>query len=159
MPIIIDPKKALERAQWLCSQSEKCVSDILLKFRQWGIGEDEGKKIINSLVKEGFIDESRYAMAFTREKVRFSKWGPKKIEMALKVKRIPDNLIQQALANIDLSASSDTLLDLISRKAKSVKYKDKYDFKSKLIRFGVSRGFGYGEVIDVVEKALANFDL
>jgi regulatory protein len=151
MPKPLTPKTALERAQWLCSQREKCISEIRLKLTQWQQSEDDSQKIIKSLVSEGFINETRYSLAFAREKARFNKWGPRKIEMALRAKRISDDDIQQALAEVEQFTSTESLTDLLTKKAKTIKHKDKYDLKTKLLRFALSRGFGYGEVLGVVE--------
>jgi regulatory protein len=151
MPKPLTPKTALERAQWLCSQREKCISEIRLKLTQWQQSEDDSQKIIKSLVSEGFINETRYSLAFAREKARFNKWGPRKIEMALRAKRISDDDIQQALAEVEQFTSTESLTDLLTKKAKTIKHKDKYDLKTKLLRFALSRGFAYGEVLGVVE--------
>lgn len=150
----MDLKKALDRAQWLCSQSEKCTFDIKKKLLQWNIDELDGKKIIDALLEDGFIDESRYATSFAREKARFNKWGPKKIEMALRAKRIADEHIAIALSESAEHSNDDTLRELLTTKAKTIKAKDNYDLKTKLIRFGISRGFEYGRVLEIVEKML-----
>jgi regulatory protein len=152
MPKPLTPKTALERAQWLCSQREKCISEIRLKLTQWQQSEDDSQKIIKSLESEGFINETRYSLAFAREKARFNKWGPRKIEMALRAKRISDDDIQQALAEVEQFTSTESLTDLLTKKAKTIKHKDKYDLKNKLLRFALSRGFAYGEVLGVVDK-------
>jgi regulatory protein len=148
----MDAKKALDRAQWLCSQSEKCTFDIKKKLLQWDVDEMEGEKIINALLEDEFIDESRYAISFAREKSRFNKWGPKKIEMALRAKRIADEHIAIALAESAEHSNDDMLRELLTSKAKTIKAKDSYDLKTKLIRFGMSRGFEYGRVLGIVEK-------
>ncbi|MDD3566986.1 MAG: regulatory protein RecX [Bacteroidales bacterium] len=148
----MDAKKALDRAQWLCSQSEKCTFDIKKKLLQWDVDEMEGEKIINALLEDEFIDESRYAISFAREKARFNKWGPKKIEMALRAKRIADEHIAIALAESAEHSNDDMLRELLTSKAKTIKAKDSYDLKTKLIRFGMSRGFEYGRVLGIVEK-------
>ncbi len=148
----MDAKKALDRAQWLCSQSEKCTFDIKKKLLQWDVDEMEGGKIINALLEDEFINESRYAISFAREKSRFNKWGPKKIEMALRAKRIADEHIAIALAESAEHSNDDMLRELLTSKAKTIKAKDSYDLKTKLIRFGMSRGFEYGRVLGIVEK-------
>lgn len=148
----MDTKKALDRAQWLCSQSEKSIFDIHKKLLQWGVDESEGKKIIGALLEEGFIDERRYATSFAREKARFNKWGPKKIELALRAKRIAEEHIAIALAESAEHSNDEMLRELLTSKAKTIKAKDSYDLKTKLIRFGMSRGFEYGRVLSMAEK-------
>lgn len=148
----MDTKKAFDRAQWLCSQSEKCIFDIEKKLQQWGVNESEGKKIIDALLEDEFIDESRYTLAFAREKARFNKWGPKKIEMALRAKRIGNEHIDNAIEEISEFTNNHKLHEILAAKAKTIKAKDSYDLKTKLIRFGISRGFEYGQVLGIAEK-------
>ncbi len=157
MPKPLDINTALDRAQWLCSQSERCVFDISQKLHQWGVDPNDSKRILDSLVADGFIDEARYAQSFAREKARFNRWGPKKIEMALRAKRIADEYIQQSMSAIQELTSTSILEELISKKAKFIKYKDSYDLKSKLLRFGISRGFEYAEVAKSVEKVVSDY--
>ncbi len=153
----LTPKTALNRAQWLCSQREKCVSEITLKLTQWGIIEDDSITIIKSLQKDDFINERRYALTFACDKARFNKWGPRKIEMSLRAKRINDDDIQNALSEVEQFTSTENLTDLLAKKAKSIKYKDLYDLKSKLLRFAISRGFDYGKVLGVIDEVIAEY--
>ena len=157
MPKPLDVNAALDRAQWLCSQSERCCFDISQKLHQWGIDPNDSKKILDSLVADGFIDEGRYAQSFAREKARCNRWGPRKIEMALRAKRIADEYIQQSLSAIQEHTSAAKLQELISKKAGSIKYKDTYDLKGKLLRFGISRGFEYTEVTRAVENVVSDY--
>lgn len=154
MSKILSPKTALDRAQWLCSQREKCLSEIKQKLTQWGISDMDSKSILNSLMKEGFIDENRFARTFALDKARFNKWGPRKIEMALRSKHISNDDIQQALSAIQEITSTENLSNILTRKAKTIKYKDKYDLKNKLLRFSLSRGFDYGESLKIIEEIL-----
>lgn len=128
--------------------------DIRIKLQQWGVEAGQIQVIIDSLVKDKFIDEARYANAFAREKARFNNWGPRKIGTALRAKRIPDEYVSTALSEIEQFVSADKLSELIAKKAQTISYKDNYDLKNKLLRFGVMRGFEYGEVLSVVEKLI-----
>jgi regulatory protein len=112
----LTPKTALNRAQWLCSQGEKCVYEIKLKLTQWGINEGDSTTIIKSLQKDDFINESRYALTFARDKARFNKWGPRKVEMSLRAKRIADDNIQNALLEIEQFTNAENLTELLTKK-------------------------------------------
>jgi regulatory protein len=153
----LSPETALNRAQWLCGQREKCVSEIKLKLSQWGINPEDGLAIIKSLENDGFIDETRYALTFARDKARFNKWGPRKIEMALRAKRIADDNIQNALLEIEQFTNIENLTELLTKKARTIKYKDKYDFKNKLLRFAISRGFDYAKIMEVIDGVIDEY--
>ena len=58
--------------------------------------DDAIDKIIDRLKAEKYIDEARYCRSFINDKLRFNKWGRKKIEFALKQKQIPLELISDA---------------------------------------------------------------
>lgn len=106
--------------------------------------------VMSRLTSDKFVDDTRYAAMFVRDKSRISKWGRVKIATALRAKGISADVIKDALTQIDPSTDKAQLLELIARKAKQTKSKSVYDLKNKLIRFGVSRGFDMGLVIDVV---------
>ena len=100
----LTPPEALHRAAALCSSSEHCIADIREKLSRWGIGEPDARTIVERLVQERFIDEERYAIAFAKDKFRFSGWGRIKIRYALQQKRIGNSDIVNALSLIDEEA-------------------------------------------------------
>lgn len=100
----LTPPEALHRAAALCSSSEHCIADIREKLSRWGIGEPDARTIVERLVQERFIDEGRYAIAFAKDKFRFSGWGRIKIRYALQQKRIGNSGIVNALSLIDEEA-------------------------------------------------------
>src|SRR6056297_1998380 len=153
-PKKISIKQALEKAENLCAKKEKCIEDIKQKFYRWGINTSDSETLIASLVNDKFIDEARYATAFTKEKFRFNKWGKIKIEYALKQKNIPEDYIHKALNQIPLSEYNKVLEKELLKKRKSIKDTDQYTIKSKLIRFAVSKGFENGKVFDMVNSMI-----
>ena len=150
---ILTPEKATQRAQALCARQERCAHDIRLKLKQWQTSNTDTEKIIKQLVADGFINDERYARMFVRDKIKFNKWGPIKITYTLKSKHFPDDLIRIALSEIEDTNDESTLNELLSRKMKGIKAKSPYDLKSKLIRFGISRGFNY-EIVRKVASIL-----
>ena len=75
----LSPENALVRMAALCSKCEQTEYDIRLKLKSWGISQNDIDTIINRLLQEKFIDEQRYATAFTRDKFHFAGWGKIKI--------------------------------------------------------------------------------
>ncbi len=134
-------KTALSKAMSLCSKREYCTDDIMSKLQSWGIGENDNDKIIINLIKENFINEKRYAEAFVKDKFRYNKWGKVKIRAFLKTKKIPGEIIKSALDSIDNETYRKTIEDLISVHRRTVKAKNQYDLKGKLLRYGLSKGF------------------
>ena len=143
-------KTALSKAMALCSQREYCTDDIKLKMQSWSVGKTDSDRIITTLIRENFINEKRYAEAFTNDKFRYNKWGKIKIRASLKMKKIPGDIISQALDSIEPELYKKTIGELLTTHRKSVKAKNQYDLKGKLLRYGLSKGFESDLLYDII---------
>jgi len=145
-------KTALSKAMAQCSRREFCSSDIRNKLQIWGVGNNDAEKIISILIKENFINELRYATAFVKDKFNYNKWGKVKIAAHLKIKNIPSDIIRSALDSIDNVLYVKFLKDLIAAHRRSVKSKNQYDLKAKLLRYGLSKGFESSLLYDLLNE-------
>ena len=141
---------ALAKATELCSRSEKCSFDIALKCREWQLSREESGQLIAWLVQEKFIDHLRYATSFVNDKFRFNKWGKVKLAYALRQKQIEEPFIREALSRLPEDAYRKVLLDLLSAKARSVKEKDAFTRRNKLLAFAMSHGFETDIAMDII---------
>jgi regulatory protein len=132
---------ALNKAMALCSSREYCCEDIRIKLTLWGVDINENERIIGILLRENFINESRYAAAFVRDKFKYNKWGKVKIAAHLKSKKLNSGVISQALDSIDNEQYTRMLRELIDNHRRTIKSKNQYDLKAKLLRYGLSKGF------------------
>ena len=153
-----DINKGLQRAQWICSRQEKCISDIKTKLISWGAKDAEIRTIIDSLVSENYLNQGRFAKIFASEKARFNKWGPKKIEQALRLKGIEKDDIESAIEGVSESFNNDSLQQILTNKRRNLKAKNNYELKNKLIRFALSRGYDYSQVIKVLNNVIGDVD-
>ena len=129
-------KIALEKAMAQCSRREYCSDDIRNKLSLWGVDNDDIGKILRILISDNFINEPRYATAFVRDKFKYNKWGKVKISAHLRGKKVPQDIIRSALDSIDNDLYIKLLRELIEAHRKSVKAKNQYDLKAKLLRYG-----------------------
>ena len=147
----ITPAEALNKAAAYCTLCERCINEVSIKLTAWGILPAEQNKIIERLQSEGFIDEGRYCRAFVNDKLRFNRWGRIKITAALRDKRLPQELIKEAIEQIDEEEYTQVLRDVISIKHKELKGKEDYATQQKLIRFATSRGFEPGNILKIIK--------
>ena len=141
---------ALNKAMTLCSRQELCSEDVRNKLLIWGVVKDDIEKIISILIKENFINESRYATAFVRDKFNYNKWGKIKITAHLRAKKLSPDIIRTALDLIDNEQYVKILRGLINDHRRSVKAKNQYDLKAKLLRYGLSKGFESSLLYDIL---------
>ncbi len=153
-----NPKKALGTMQRLCSMREYCRNDIATKLKKYDLTPQESAQIIASLEQDKFLDNSRYAAAFVRDKAAFNGWGPAKIKWSLKSKKVEEEIIDEAMKQLPQESEGERLLLLLNKKLKTLtREQDKAKVKVKLIRFAISRGFDYDKVITGVNKIMVSF--
>lgn len=157
MKEITEPEM-LHRAAAYCSAAERCIHDVQKKIDAAGFPPEASERIIARLLKERFIDESRYARFFVNDKLRFNKWGRVKIAYELYKKNIPASIKEEALAGIDKNEYRSLLLDLLKSKKKSTKGKDERDLFNKLLRFAAQRGFESRVAIDCLRQLFKGTD-
>ncbi|MBR6054257.1 MAG: RecX family transcriptional regulator [Bacteroidales bacterium] len=150
----MEEKKVLERLERQCARAEYCSADIRRKALRALEGDEAAAgRVLESLVKDRYVDDARYAGAFTREKSSLSGWGARKIAFALRSKGIAAEIISEALSEISPEQSSKKLHKVLSDKYKTLK-NDPSAF-AKLMRFGLSRGYSYDEVAEAAKSILS----
>ncbi len=137
---------AYNKAALLCSKMETCTADILEKLKKWALSNDQAQAVIAKLKEEKYLDDERFARAYVKDKYRFNHWGRQKIEFMLRAKHISSEILELAFEEIEEETYANGLRKILADKAKSVKAKDQYDKRNKLMRFALSRGFESGMV-------------
>ena len=146
------PEKALSDLMTACAKSEKASSDVRRLLARWGVESRAAEEIVDKLVETKFIDDRRYAEAYVREKTRLSRWGVRKIREGLRAKRIPEEVIDEALRETDEQTMGRKLEELLRRKARTVRAANDYERKGKLLRYGMGLGFDYEAVSAVLDQ-------
>lgn len=134
----------------LCAQAEHCQHEMLDKMRRWGVDDDAQARIMQRLVNERYVDDERFCRAFVNDKIRYNKWGRRKVEQALWLKRIDPAICQHVLDEVDDALYVDILRPLLRQKRRSIKAASDYEANSKLIKFALSRGFG----MDIIRQCM-----
>jgi len=143
---------AYDKAAFLCSRSEKCTSEIQEKLKLWGLSSEDYEPVIEKLVAEKYLDDERFARAYVKDKFRFNHWGKQKIAHMLRAKNISAEILELAFEEIEDEGYSDELRKLLTDKEKSIKAKDKFDKRNKLMRFAMGRGFESGQIYAVLKE-------
>lgn len=147
----MEEKKVLERLQRQCSKAEYCSSDVRRKALKAMEGDSEAaSRIVEALVRERFVDDGRYAAAFSREKSSLQGWGAVKIRFMLRSKGIPDEIISAALEEIDPGKAERKLDKLVSDKARLLDGDPQK--RLKLLKFALGRGYSYDEVEKAIDR-------
>lgn len=148
------------RLEYLCSRSEQCSHEVMTRLGRWGIAPADARKILQELRSNKYVDDTRYARAYVRDKFLFGRWGRRKIAMGLMAKRIPRELIDEAF-EAELSDEAlyfRHLAAIVRSKARNMTHPIGFDDRQRLIRFGISRGYEPSLVVKAVNITKDNED-
>lgn len=148
-------QEVLMRLTALCSKAEHCSWEMTEKMRRWGIDEQVQARIMQHLTEEKYVDDERYCRAFVKDKIRYNKWGRRKVEQALFLKRIPNEVSRPILDAMDDEEYLRVLRPLLASKRRSLRAADDYEARAKLVRFALGRGFSY----DLIRRCMKADDI
>lgn len=142
----------LDYLRRLCSAREYCSKDVYDKALKRLEDPRAAADAVKTLTEEGFLSDIRYAAAYARDKSAIAGWGPVKIRFMLRSKGISADTIEAALGEVDPQRADTKLLKIISAKYKLLKQDPQV--RIKLLKFALSRGYGYEQVNKVVSEIL-----
>lgn len=118
----------------------------------WGLEAEDADKAVHYLIENKFVDDSRFASYFVRDRLKFNKWGRVKIRFALRQKHIDEGIVTDCLSKIDPLQYDEILDELIQNKIKSIGSISTAANKAKLLRFAAQRGFSSSEIFASIDR-------
>lgn len=140
----------LKKILHYCSYQDRCVSEVKTKISTFEISSSDKEKIMQLLINEGFIDDERFAHNFVRSKIHLKKWGVNKIRMSLKMKGLSDDIISEALSEIDPDFYREDLIKIL--KTKKINESDDFKRKAKLAQYAIQKGYEPALVWEAVKS-------
>ena len=134
----------------LCANAEHCQYEMLEKMKRWELSDEAQARVMARLVEERYVDDRRYARAFVKDKIRYNKWGRRKVQQGLWMKRIDKDIQDEILDEIEETEYLNVLKPLLRQKRKSIKANSDYELNQKLVRFAYGRGFTF----DIIRQCL-----
>lgn len=132
--------QALKKAEAWCAYQERCQQEVRDKLYEWGLKPNEVEEIIARLITENFLNEERFAIAYSGGKFRIKKWGRNRIVLELKKRKISDYCIKKAMKELD-EDYIQTLKKIIIKRVQEVKEKNTFRKLQKVAQYAISKGF------------------
>jgi len=139
----------------LCANAEHCQYEMLEKMKRWELSDESQARVMARLIEERYVDDRRYARAFVKDKIHYNKWGRRKVQQGLWMKRIDKEIQDEVLNEIDEKEYLNVLKPLLKQKRKSIKANSDYELNQKLVRFAYGRGFTF----DIIRQCLDVSDI
>jgi regulatory protein len=143
----------LQKIKRYCAYQERSHWEVKEKLYTLGVWKKDMDPILAQLIEENYLNEERFAIAFSGGKFRTRQWGRVKIKYALRQKQVSDHLIQKAMDEIDVATYQKTLLKLATSKWKLLKEeKQIFARRSKLKEYLIHKGYERNLIDDVVKE-------
>ena len=149
-PRIFSREQAKVKAESYCAYQERSQFEIRNKLYEWGLHQKDVDEIISELIEQNFLNEERFAMAYSLGKFRIKGWGKIKIRQGLKLKHIPDKLIVKSLKTIEDDDYVLMLKRILEKKSNTISEKDPFKLRYLLTRFAASKGYELDLIADLL---------
>jgi regulatory protein len=129
-------------------------SELRTKTQRAGFARQVTDQVLSELAGNGYIDDSAFAEAFTRDKFRNKRWGPNRIRSALKQKGVSEPDAEKAIGMVADTAQQEqqirTLLQKIKPRLQRVP--EILKRKKKAYDFLIRKGYRHSDVIKIMEQ-------
>lgn len=148
--------ECLAKLRSWCSLRDRALSEVQERGIREGLESTQLLTALETLSKERYIDEERFAASFVSGHVRIKKWGRIKVRQALRQKGISDSVIQAAFRQeIDEDEYLENLKGLLERKALQVVLSHPAG-RQKLTRYALQKGYEYELIAAGINEVAAN---
>ena len=137
----LDKKQATAKAENFCAYQERSQNEVRYKLVEWGIRGDELEEILSELILNNFLNEERFAKAYASGKLRINYWGRQKIKQGLKLKGVPEGILNKALYSLDDDEYFEVLKKILAKKEKVTAEKNPQKRRYKILSYLQGRGF------------------
>lgn len=135
-----------------CVYQDRCHAEVEQKMKEFLLIEEAKEEIMLYLLKENYLNEERFTRSYIRGKFYIKHWGRNKIKMNLKQKQISEKLISSCFNEIDETDYEATLRKIYEDYSSKQKGLKEYQRKAKTVKYLLSRGFEYDEILHLIDS-------
>ncbi|WP_452220056.1 regulatory protein RecX [Lacinutrix salivirga] len=146
--------EAIKKLEHYCAYQERSHKEVRQKLRDMNMIPEALDVVIVHLLEHNFLNEERFAKAYTRGKFRIKKWGKQRLILELKKKDISKFNIQTALNEIDDEEYLQVFNELAKKRVNSIKETNIYKKRKKLIDYLLYRGWESFLVYDKAKELI-----
>lgn len=144
-------EKAHERALNFLSYRPRSKAEIRRKLYKKDFEDDVIDIVIERLMRAGLLDDREFARYWVDNRTQFNPRGLRGLRYELRQKGVADDIIDNALATVDVEAAARKAASAGARRLS--RYEPR-EFRRKLKAYLARRGFSYSVIRPLVEEKL-----
>lgn len=115
------------------------------------VSETDQEKFLKELKEEKYLDDERFIRSYIHSKIYIKKWGKKKIQAELSIKKLDKKYIQQVFLDIDDEKYIDNLHHLAEKKWSTLYKKEFREKQAAIFRYLASKGYENDLIMDWIK--------
>ncbi|MGV6831957.1 MAG: regulatory protein RecX [bacterium] len=147
-------EQALSKMQRYCSYQERCHAEVRKKLVEMHMIPDAIDHIIVQLIRQDYLNESRFAAIYVQSKFNQKKWGKNRLKQELKIRDISPILIKKELDAISEEMYVNTLNELSAKRLLQITEKNVLKKRKKLADYLLYRGWESHLVYEKVKELI-----
>jgi regulatory protein len=144
-----DVETAYHKALDYLSYRPRSRAEVTTYLKKRGLPEGQIEDIAERLERASLLDDEVFAQFWVENRERFRPKGLRALRYELRLKGISYEIIEQALASVDVSAGA---YRSASKKARQVQHLDQREFHRKIVEYLARRGFDYEVAREAAER-------
>ncbi|MFH1823619.1 MAG: regulatory protein RecX [Candidatus Firestonebacteria bacterium] len=152
-------QKAKNYVYYLLFQSSKTKKEIIDKLKKKSYNEDVIKEVVQEIEDSDLINDEKYALDFTSDRLNFKKAGKILIKRQLWQKgidkKIIDDVVEKVFSDVD---EYKIALELARKRIKIYKKLDEKIVVRRLQGFLLRRGYNFDTTIRVIKSLIKKID-
>ena len=138
---IYDVKIVKDRIRHYCAVMDRCQYQVITKLKSYGVSDSLANEILIELIQNKYLDEERFARSFCSGKFKIKRWGRKKIAYELSKLKVPKSCVLLGMLEINEADYKDVIKHLVNKKMVSLKDKNTYVRKKKVVEYLLRKGY------------------
>ncbi len=158
-----NPREREEQARNLClrllTARARTRAQLATQLTKRGYPDDVSGRVLDRLAEVGLVDDQDFAEQWVRSRHFNAGKGKRALAAELRTKGVDDEVIAEALADVDADAERVRAEQLVADKLRRERLTDDTDdvkVARRLVGMLARRGYGQSMAFDVVKVALAS---
>lgn len=139
----------------ILSRRDHSRKELRDKAFKKGYSGDHITDILDEFEAKEYINDQKFALAFTREKFEFNNWGPYKIRTQLFKKGITKQVAEQCIQQVfGADSIRDSMMDLIQKKRQRYQREPEEKRRKKMFDFLMRKGYNSEDILNHMDELL-----
>ena len=152
MATTADPKRGAARALELgyryLNRRDRTKAQVAAHLESREVPAAAIGEAVETLERQGYLDDARYARAFAEDRRALDGWGPERIERTLLAAGVDERLVAAAVGTRDAAEELEAALELLRRRFHEVPADDRA--RASALGMLVRKGYGVDFACDAV---------